>query len=154
MCSGRVTFWSYLWGSGVTENPHQLQWLFFFLSGFQLIFISRKSELAGISDKRPLAQRHKHQLLDKTLFQTPKQEAVAPWLLAGPAGGQWDGLSEMSGQAWRLPGMAIADRACGSPCLPSPAWLLDTQGSVWAQRSRCWVPLCTAVDTCLLVTPV
>lgn len=61
MHSGNVRFWSYLWGSGVTENPHQWQWVFFFLSGFQLRFILHKPELSW----------HLWQMSTGTEMQTP-----------------------------------------------------------------------------------
>lgn len=150
MCSGGVRFWSYLWGSGVTDNPYQRQWLFFFSLAFNWDSFCTSLNFSGISDKCPLAQRCKHWLLGNTLFQVPVQEAVAACLLEGAVGGRWDAGSGLTStwngqcqQSMRFPSPAFSCLNVGHPGLG----LGRPEEVSGACMYPCWYPL--TCDICV-----
>lgn len=78
--------------------------VFFFSLAFNWDSFCTSLSFPGISDRCPLAERCKHQLLG---FQATVQEAVAACLLEGAVGGRWDagsGLtSPWNGKIMRFP---------------------------------------------------
>lgn len=108
MCSGSVRFWSYLRESGVTENPHQRQWLFLFSLAFNRYSFCTSVRCPGISDKCPLVHSTRS---DFWVMHSSRSQCRRTWL-QGAARGQWK-----TEQAWGLLGMASTKRTCFFPLL-------------------------------------